>query len=247
VFRRLLETYSRSATLRASAEGLALSLAAHLVLVGGAFVNAHRPILAVDEPDESTTMVEYLVPKDQMEGSRPKREQISWVSLDTQDGLGFDDRREEKKGESRLAMTVPKGEETSDEKGDAPPLPQAPIALGDSIKTELEVDSAVVRFEDSAAPPYPESMLRKRIEGMVLVQYVVDTTGHADTTSFRVLSATHTDFARSVKTTLPRMRFHPAVMGMRRVPQLVEQPFVFKIVDTVRVAHEPKRPPNDRE
>jgi periplasmic protein TonB len=244
VFRRLLETYSRSATLRASAEGLALSLAAHLVLVGGAFVTGHRPARTVDSPDESMTAVEYLIPKDQMEGSRPTRERISWVSLDKYDGPGFDERRE-KKEDARLAMAVPKGDETSNEKGDAPPPPQAPIALGDSIKTELEVDSAVVRYEDSAAPVYPESLLRRRIEGMVLVQYVVDTTGHADTASFRVLSATHTDFVRSVKTTLPRMRFHPAVMGARRVPQLVEQPFVFKIVDTVRVAHESKRPPND--
>jgi hypothetical protein len=33
-------------------------------------------------------------------------------------------------------------------------------------------------------------------------------------------------------------------MANRRVPQLVEQPFVFKIVDTVRVAREStKKPP----
>lgn len=109
---------------------------------------------------------------------------------------------------------------------------QQPIALGDSIMTELQVDSAVVRYEDGAAPSYPESMLRRRIEGSVIVQYVVDTLGHADTTTFRVISATHVDFARAVKNTLPRMRFRPAVMANRLVPQLVQQPFAFRIQDT---------------
>ena len=117
---------------------------------------------------------------------------------------------------------------------------QKPIALGDSIMTELQVDSAVVRYEDGAAPPYPESMLRRRIEGSVIVQYVVDTLGHADTTTFRVISATHADFARAVKTTLPRMRFRPAVMSNRLVPQLVQQPFAFKIQDTT-IVREPLR------
>jgi TonB family protein len=100
------------------------------------------------------------------------------------------------------------------------------------------VDTAVVRYEDSAAPAYPETMLKRHIEGMVLVQYVVDTTGHADTASFRVLQATHLEFAKSVKTTLPNMRFHPAKMGTRLVAQLVEQPFVFKIVDTLKTTRQ---------
>jgi TonB family protein len=109
---------------------------------------------------------------------------------------------------------------------------QPPIALGDSIMTEFMVDSAVVRVEDGAAPAYPESMLKRRIEGMVIVQYVVDTLGHADTSSFRVIQATHADFARAVKMTLPNMRFRPAIMANRLVPQLVQQPFAFKIQDT---------------
>ncbi len=125
------------------------------------------------------------------------------------------------KGKTDDAEAAPKAEEN-----------QQPIALGDSIMTELQVDSAVVRYEDGAAPSYPESMLRRRIEGSVIVQYVVDTLGHADTTTFRVIQATHADFARAVKTTLPYMRFRPAVMANKLVPQLVQQPFAFKIQDT---------------
>jgi protein TonB len=97
----------------------------------------------------------------------------------------------------------------------------------------------VVRYENSAAPSYPESMLKRRIEGSVIVQYVVDTLGRADTLTFRVISATHADFARAVKNTLPYMRFHPAVMANRLVPQLVQQPFAFRIQDTTGF----KKPP----
>jgi TonB family protein len=182
-----------------------------------------------------------MIPKDRLEGSRPKREAVSWVEL-APTAPGFEQKRDEARDRARLEVVVAKGDDVDPQKADAPPV-QPPIALGDSIKTELEVDSTVVRYEDSAAPPYPESMLRRRVEGSVMVQYVVDTTGHVDTTSFRVLFATHMDFAKSVKNTLPLMRFHPAMMSNKPVAQLVEQPFVFKIVDTVRVTQTPKRPP----
>jgi len=52
----------------------------------------------------------------------------------------------------------------------------------------------------------------------------------ADTLSFRVISATHPEFAQSVRDALPGMRFHPAILRSRKVPQLVEQPFMFKIL-----------------
>ena len=121
----------------------------------------------------------------------------------------------------------------------APPIPD--IQVGDSVMTVLEVDTAAVRYEDSAAPPYPVSMLEKKIEGTVAIQYVVDTTGHADTTSVVILSATHPDFAASVKHTLPEMRFRAAVMNTHKVRQLVQQMFSFKI-DTTMLAQRPKKP-----
>ena len=88
---------------------------------------------------------------------------------------------------------------------------------------------------ESAAPPYPPSLLAKRIEGSVAVQYIVDTTGRADTASFIVLTSTHDEFSQAVKRTLPEMRFRSAVMGTRKVRQLVQQLFTFKI-DTTLIA-----------
>jgi len=59
---------------------------------------------------------------------------------------------------------------------------------------------------------------------------VVDTTGLVDTTSFHVISSTHPEFAQSVREALPGMRFSPAILRSKKVRQLVEQPFMFKIV-----------------
>jgi hypothetical protein len=42
-----------------------------------------------------------------------------------------------------------------------------------------------------------------------------------------------------VKNTLPYMRFRPAIMANRHVPQLVQQPFSFRIQDTTTVRNKP--------
>ena len=104
-----------------------------------------------------------------------------------------------------------------------------PNILGDSVLTEIEVDSAVKRYEWSAAPSYPISLLQQNIEGGAFVIYVVDTLGLADTTSMKVLNATHPEFAQAVRDAMPKMRFRPAILGGYKVRQLVQQNFTFKI------------------
>jgi len=104
-----------------------------------------------------------------------------------------------------------------------------PTLLGDSVLTEIEVDSAVKRYEWSAAPDYPVAMLQQNIEGAAFVIYVVDTLGVADTTSFKVVRATHDAFAEAVRAAMPKMRFRPAMLSGMKVRQLVQQNFTFKI------------------
>jgi protein TonB len=171
---------------------------------------------------------------------RPQRETVTFTTLAATSGEGFQqEKKDATRDEPRMEMVVPKGKEADPEVAPKAFEEQPPIQLGDSIMTELQVDSAAVRYENSAAPAYPESMLRRRIEGSVIVQYVVDTLGHADTLTFRVITATHADFAQAVKNTLPFMRFRPAVMANRHVPQLVQQPFSFRIQDTTIVRKPP--------
>ncbi|HVX41186.1 MAG TPA: TonB family protein [Gemmatimonadaceae bacterium] len=109
-----------------------------------------------------------------------------------------------------------------------PPQPR-----GDSIYTVLEVDTTVMRSENSAAPAYPLDLLKQHVEGGVVVQYVVDTTGFADTSSLVIVSATNPEFAQSVRDALPYMRFSPAKIGSTRVRQLVQQPFSFRIAPSL--------------
>jgi TonB family protein len=85
----------------------------------------------------------------------------------------------------------------------------------------------VVRDPSSAAPQYPESLEKLGIEGSVAVEFVVDTLGHADSTSMRVVSVSHIAFADAVRTALPHMLFSPAELGGRHVAQRVVQSYKF--------------------
>ena len=99
----------------------------------------------------------------------------------------------------------------------------------DTVASAIDVDS-VARVVESAAPAYPATLLAQNVEGKAVVQFVVDTLGLVDTLSFAVIEATHAQFAEAVRAVLPAMRFTPAIMASRKVRQLVQQPFLFKIV-----------------
>ena len=234
MFARLIETQRAVIATEAMLEGAGVSALAHGLLIGGWLFLSRDIERVVPEPQAVFTPVEYLVPKDRIAGMRPQRETVTWTTLATSAGEGFQEEqaKPESRDDRRLEVVMPAGKKDDTDAAPKAEEAQKPIALGDSIMTELQVDSAVVRYETGAAPAYPESMLRRRIEGSVIVQYVVDTLGHADTATFRVIQATHADFARAVKTTLPYMRFRPAIMANKLVPQLVQQPFAFKIQDT---------------
>ena len=76
-------------------------------------------------------------------------------------------------------------------------------------------------------PRYPAALQSRGINGQVLAQFVVDTTGHADPSTFEVVQSSDKSFSEAVKDVLPRMRFFPAEVGGRKVKQLVEQSFLF--------------------
>ena len=110
--------------------------------------------------------------------------------------------------------------------------PVDPLPGPDSALSVLDVDPAVTRYINSAAPAFPPDLLARAIEGTVSTQYVVDTTGFADPASLKILRATHPQFALAVREALPFMRFYPAKVGNHKVRQLVEQDFTFRIRKT---------------
>ncbi len=94
---------------------------------------------------------------------------------------------------------------------------------------EFQVEKQVAQIPGTGAPRYPDMLRSANVEGDVLAQFVVDTTGRAEVGTFKVLKSSHDLFTNAVKAALPNMRFYPAEVGGRKVKQLVQMPFVFSL------------------
>jgi TonB family protein len=112
----------------------------------------------------------------------------------------------------------------SDLSGPAPPFPPG----AERVYYEFQVEKPV-GIVAAATPHYPDSLRARNIEGMVFLQFVVDTTGRADTTTVKVLRSTDSLFTNAVRAVLPNMRFSPATIRSLKVRQLVQQPFQFTL------------------
>jgi periplasmic protein TonB len=106
--------------------------------------------------------------------------------------------------------------------------PPAPIVDANQTYFEFQVEKPVVAL-NNAQPNYPGMLQSQGVGGQVIAQFVVDTTGRVDVSTFKVIESSHELFTSAVKATLPRMRFQPAEVGGRKVKQLVQQPFVFNL------------------
>ncbi len=106
---------------------------------------------------------------------------------------------------------------------------KGPVPQGDQPYFDFQVEKPVVMAPGATGPAYPDMLRSAGIEGTVLAQFVVDTTGRADMGTFKVLKSDNDLFSNSVKNALQRMRFLPAEVGGRKVKQLVQQPFQFSL------------------
>jgi hypothetical protein len=213
-----------------------LSLVVHAVIIG-TWIITTQPAPGV--PPESLANHPFFVPPpDRSPTQSGSHEAVQYVTL-APEGLGSGE-GPRMMGEARPIAS----DETAAKKGtDSVTAPEIPATSGpDSVYSILEVDTAVVRSANSAAPAYPLKLLNAHIMGSVSARYVVDTTGFADTSSFNVLSATNPEFVTAVKEALPYMRFQPAKIGGMKVRQLVEQQFSFKITDSTTAAPPKKKP-----
>ena len=92
---------------------------------------------------------------------------------------------------------------------------------------EFQVEKPALQRDGNPNPKYPSMLETSRVEGEVLAQFVVDTLGKADMSTFKVLQASNDLFASSLKTTLPQWRFFPAEAGGHKVKQIVQLPLKF--------------------
>jgi periplasmic protein TonB len=104
-----------------------------------------------------------------------------------------------------------------------------PNVSGGTPLPERLVDEPVLALPGTATPRYPSMLQSAGVEGDVRAQFVVDTLGRVEPGSVRVLDTTHDLFASAVRDALNRARFTAAKAGGRKVRQLAEQVFTFRI------------------
>lgn len=104
-----------------------------------------------------------------------------------------------------------------------------PNVAGGSPLPEDVVDIPILAIPGTATPRYPSMLQTAGVEGDVRAQFVVDTLGRVEQGSVRVLDTTHDLFASAVRDALNRARFKAAEAGGRKVRQLAEQVFTFRI------------------
>jgi periplasmic protein TonB len=78
-------------------------------------------------------------------------------------------------------------------------------------------------------PRYPPVLQSAGIAGAVDLQYIVDTTGHAEPASFKVMKTTHPAFVEPAKEAITKGVFKPAKFKGQPVRQLVQQRISFKV------------------
>lgn len=137
-----------------------------------------------------------------------------------------------------VACSSPIADQTAAPNSSGSSVPAAGDRMPNAAKQPVNVDQPYFEFQvekqvrtapGSAFPKYPPAMKAAKVEGEVLAQFIVDTTGLADMYTFKVLKSTRQEFVDAVKQGLAEMRFTPAEIGGHKVKQLVQQPFTFGI------------------
>jgi protein TonB len=218
-----LQTYASASTATPS---VFVSVAAHAMLIGAAVYGTG--VRSRQLAEEITQRVYYLPPPDRAPASDAVEERIQYVDV----GNGA-----RVTGLESPTGTPPGAPTPAEEKGGpgaagVDPLDRPasiPVPSDDSVYSILNVEETAVRSEGSAAPIYPPELIQQGIEGSVLTNFVIDTTGRADSTSIQILQSTHALFVQSVRMAIPGMRFSPAMVQGRKVRQMVEQRFQFRI------------------
>jgi periplasmic protein TonB len=116
---------------------------------------------------------------------------------------------------------------TLEQSGGGPDGPVGPTREG--ALEERYVDR-VPRIVGNPVPPaFPFTMRDRGIGGRVAIQFVIDTLGRAEMHGLRVVEATDSLFAQSVRAVLPRYRFTPGEVRGQKVRTLVQLPFDFTL------------------
>jgi protein TonB len=219
MFENLIETKPNKPK---TMKGMVVSVAVHAVLIGLAVYGTLQAKEAIEKPKaEKVEFVEMKKeepppPVDAPPPPQIKGFQVLTAPIDIPDMLP----------EIDLSRRV------TDEADFSGKGVQGGVAAGtvtDQTYFEFQVEKQVSGVPGTVNLRYPDMLRSANVEGEVLVQFVVDTTGRADLSQFRVLRSSHDLFTAAVRNAIGQMRFYPAEIGGRKVKQLVQQPFNFTL------------------
>ncbi len=94
---------------------------------------------------------------------------------------------------------------------------------------EYQVLKSATQIEGTGSPVYPAELRAARVQGQVIGQFVVNEKGLVRPRTFKALSTTNEAFVAAVVAALPKMRFVPAEKDARKVQQIVQQAFIFRV------------------
>jgi periplasmic protein TonB len=94
------------------------------------------------------------------------------------------------------------------------------------MSTEIDDPASVVSVP---TPRYPPAMQSAGIAGQVVLEFVVDQTGHAEPNSIKVVSSTNKQFEESAREAVLKAVFRPGKNKGQPIRQLVRLPIVFKL------------------
>jgi outer membrane biosynthesis protein TonB len=227
------------------AAGSVTSILVHAALITLAVLATNPPEGFVQGLYTLANKVIYVAPPNRTPPSEESKGQVKYVdAAPVGDGSGFAKGSIGAEQVKQTATLSPQPGDLGTEQTNSVETPK--YTSYDTVFTIAEVDSAVAVDPSSAAPAYPPALLKLGVEGSVMVRYVVDSLGRADISTLQIIRASRIEFAIAVREALPLMRFTPAKMGPKAVPQLVEQPFNFRIQKPDTTAIDPskaKKPP----
>lgn len=196
-------------------EALAWATSAESLLASGAIDKSTQPLTLVArdssllviawEPGErsqrKTSLVSYPRPT-------PKDDKPLAIRLDSADVVAFLDSLRAKSNLSRVNAKA------------SPPDP-----------TLIPADAVGEKPAVLSAPPvqYPEDLRLSAIQGTVILQAIVDTSGQVEIHSLKVIRSTYAQFSDAALNVLRRTRFRPARINGRPVRVLIQVPVNFML------------------
>jgi periplasmic protein TonB len=234
MFDQLLETKAKK---QRSTAGSIISVVMHVALIAAAVVLTKKTADALEKPKEEKVVLqenkkepEPEKPKEQpkvvpqvAQVAPPKGFQVITPPIEVPDVIPDVDLSRKATDEADFSGKGVQGGVAKGVEGGTGPV------ISDQPYFDFQVEKAAAAIPGSGSPAYPEMLKSSGVEGEALVQFIVDTTGRAETGSFKVLRASHDAFGQAVRAALPRMRFLPAEIGGRKVRMLVQQPFAFAL------------------